>query len=1060
MTGGANVELWALPAAGPDVCLGDLGDYTVSRVAGEIGTLTFRYPPNGEGFELLAPLAVRAGRLEVEVRYDGTSTTADRAIVLAGKGDRIQLGTVFEFSGLFLGVLFRDAVLGYLEGAENGETQLSGTPGLIVRTLMLRAQERDVLADITWSSFSNTHDSNGDPWERPAAVKFSPGRDYASILAELESELELCEWELTADRELRLYNPGNRGTDRTVPGAQVVLEQGRDLADGPTAATAEGIGTTVVGVGADGLYSEATNPTALAFYGRRIEVYRDYGSVADQGTLDALVQAEAAILSDGTGEQAHKLVLGPDCPVPGRDFGTSDWVLRGLNGGTTAERVSQWVISRSSGEVTAAVTLGTLIASREQRTRKLIDRLANGSGIVGTSTRSPEVDDGKAPAAPGTVTVASLAYYDGGTPLASLAAGWAAVTTNADGTALDDLSGYEVWFRYESGQGLPDTWQIGGVTSATSLTWSPLVSGATVQVRARAVDKFGNVSAWSPVTVLDTATDADAPPVLSAPNARNYLGIMVLGWDGLGALGEAMPGDFDLAEIHISTAGPGFTPDRPGGGVDGSTTFVDVLRGPGEYPTTLGSAAADVQYWAKLVGVDKSGNASAASAAGTATPGLVEDGDVRELSIGKLTAGILTAIMTISGLIRTAAAGARVELDTTGLRCIAADGRILLEFNIPTSILSLVGRLIAGQGVGVGATLVIDPGPPPRLRMYPNGTAQYWELRATSTDRPDGSTGASMEITSRNTSGQTDGFSIHAWATNAWLGHRLTSGAWSGGRVILQRIGGLAGLYSDTGQVVVDNDTGVFISTDEQIQVLADQGVIVSAGDDLYLAADGRIYTSKPMGTEFGFSQTVQGGAAAGVRLFWEGTHMSFIDNQNGNRIPLGQGLGAYKTFVLPHPTDPDRWLVHAAVEGPEAAVYHRGVAELVDGLAVVELPPYFEASTLVEGRTVHLTMLLPDEPVEEFGPPPLAPVGDQPAQPAPKPLPIPERYRVRAVAASLPRDGRFRIVGDAPDGTRVAWLVHAVRADGPPLLAEPLRADVEIDGQGPYRYIAGHRAV
>jgi hypothetical protein len=62
------------------------------------------------------------------------------------------------------------------------------------------------------------------------------------------------------------------------------------------------------------------------------------------------------------------------------------------------------------------------------------------------------------------------------------------------------------------------------------------------------------------------------------------------------------------------------------------------------------------------------------------------------------------------------------------------------------------------------------------------------------------------------------------------------------------------------------------------------------------------------------------------------------------------------KKLAIDHPTRPGKRLVHAAIEGPEAAVYYRGEGQLVDGRAEIGLPEYFEALTATGGRTVILT--------------------------------------------------------------------------------------------------------
>jgi len=64
---------------------------------------------------------------------------------------------------------------------------------------------------------------------------------------------------------------------------------------------------------------------------------------------------------------------------------------------------------------------------------------------------------------------------------------------------------------------------------------------------------------------------------------------------------------------------------------------------------------------------------------------------------------------------------------------------------------------------------------------------------------------------------------------------------------------------------------------------------------------------------------------------------------------------GATKSEIK-HPLAGGRKLVHAAIEGPESAVYYRGEGQLTNGRAVVCLPQYFEALTRQDGRTVMLT--------------------------------------------------------------------------------------------------------
>jgi hypothetical protein len=113
------------------------------------------------------------------------------------------------------------------------------------------------------------------------------------------------------------------------------------------------------------------------------------------------------------------------------------------------------------------------------------------------------------------------------------------------------------------------------------------------------------------------------------------------------------------------------------------------------------------------------------------------------------------------------------------------------------------------------------------------------------------------------------------------------------------------------------------------------------------------------------------------------------------------------KNFRIPHPLAKDKWLTHSCVEGPEAAVFYRGEV-LVRDEAEVQLPPYFEALTRPDGRTVQLTQLFEDDGNVVIG-------ANTPAM----------------LIASRVKDGRFRI-RCSTRAARVYWEVKAVRADVP----------------------------
>ena len=122
------------------------------------------------------------------------------------------------------------------------------------------------------------------------------------------------------------------------------------------------------------------------------------------------------------------------------------------------------------------------------------------------------------------------------------------------------------------------------------------------------------------------------------------------------------------------------------------------------------------------------------------------------------------------------------------------------------------------------------------------------------------------------------------------------------------------------------------------------------------------------------------------------------------------------KTFIIDHPTDPNRHLVHACIEGPEVGVYYRGSAMIQEESVVIQLPNYVPA--FATNFTVQITPIYdPGQPIVTY-------------------------------ATTRVINGAFEVHG--PPGS-FYWLVNASRA---PLVTEPLKSEVTVRGDGPYKYM------
>ncbi len=132
-----------------------------------------------------------------------------------------------------------------------------------------------------------------------------------------------------------------------------------------------------------------------------------------------------------------------------------------------------------------------------------------------------------------------------------------------------------------------------------------------------------------------------------------------------------------------------------------------------------------------------------------------------------------------------------------------------------------------------------------------------------------------------------------------------------------------------------------------------------------------------------------------------ENTHNALGFNTGTKQVVVGPGWT--KNFMAHHPLDPEKkFLIHATLEGPEAAVYYRGEAQLSKGSATVKLPDYFEKLTRKENRTILLTPIIEkNEPIS-------------------------------TLATTEVKNGKFAVksIDEKNPSQKFYWEVKAVRAD------------------------------
>jgi len=122
----------------------------------------------------------------------------------------------------------------------------------------------------------------------------------------------------------------------------------------------------------------------------------------------------------------------------------------------------------------------------------------------------------------------------------------------------------------------------------------------------------------------------------------------------------------------------------------------------------------------------------------------------------------------------------------------------------------------------------------------------------------------------------------------------------------------------------------------------------------------------------------------------------------------------AVKPFIIPHPIKNDKYLVHACLEGPEAGVYYRGVADISDKYTTIHLPSYVKY--IASEFTVFIT-------------------------------PISNKF-INIVSTKIINGSYFIVKGDS---CKFNWLVVAKRNH---LETEPLKKTSKINNIGPYTYL------
>jgi hypothetical protein len=123
----------------------------------------------------------------------------------------------------------------------------------------------------------------------------------------------------------------------------------------------------------------------------------------------------------------------------------------------------------------------------------------------------------------------------------------------------------------------------------------------------------------------------------------------------------------------------------------------------------------------------------------------------------------------------------------------------------------------------------------------------------------------------------------------------------------------------------------------------------------------------------------------------------------------------ATKTFVIDNPVNPEKYLVHGCLEGPEAGVYYRGKGEITnDTHVIIELPYY--VSSLAANFSVQVSSIF--------------------------------NGRINNYNVSEVIYNKFTVYGN---NGKFYWMVYGTRQE---IEVDPNKSDVVVKGEGPYLWI------
>ena len=446
---------------------------------------------------------------------------------------------------------------------DDGQRVFTGASvGRIMKAIIDESKARGNVPGLTYA-FTNTVDSAGVAWPTTFDITFDGGQDAWSILDAMTRQGQ-CDWRFSG-RALEIYVAEtflarDRTTDNSINFHPYVSTMGE-----PTEATLEDLASSIVVVGDKRNVIVVNAASSLQPWGKWEEVVRATG-VSNSGMLNILAQKTLEVRSQARTQMSKDMVMRSGNTIPLALVRPGDLVrARDAVTGSQLDPLRIYQITVASDDERGlkwSMMLNDRFADRLVKYEKWVNSVSGtggpgaGDGSGGVPVPPVDIPDqiGNKPLPPTGLVVTATSYIDDqGNPVGLAKVNFNAVTTDITGAAIT-VAHYQVGWRIAS---LPAGTEMQQMVAApaTEVYVDRLEGGKEYRFVVFALSATGQISDASASVLITIPLSSVPPPTPSTPILSTKLGTVKVTWDGNTSLGTAMPKDFTMVRVEMSTTG-------------------------------------------------------------------------------------------------------------------------------------------------------------------------------------------------------------------------------------------------------------------------------------------------------------------------------------------------------------------------------------------------------------------------------------------------------------------------------------------------------------------------